>query len=284
MQDRVWLVTGATSDIGREIALHALQRGDTVVAAGRRPEALQDLARMGCKILVLDITSSAEEFNHTVEDVTKKVGRIEMLINAAGFLLEGCMEETSDRELLQVYSTNLFGLLRLRVAVLPQMRSRRQGVIANVARIGALQVAIGAGVFCSSKAAMTCATEALHAETSPLGINVCSIQLGHFRTAFLSPGPRLKTQITLADCDVFMESTRKIFDDFDGSQQGDSKEAGRVIVEVLIQSERAEGRCIPGCLAVGSDVAAATEKVQSSREVEMKAWALLSHSTDLTGS
>lgn len=114
---------------------------------------------------------------------------------------------------------------------------------------------------------MTCATEALHAETSPLGINVCLIQLGHFRTAFLSPRHRLTTQVTLADYDVVMESTRKIFDDFDGSQQGDPKEAGRVIVEVLTQSGRAEGRCIPGYLAVGSDVAAATEKVHSSREV-----------------
>lgn len=88
------MVTEATSGIGREIALHALQRGDTAVAAGRTPEALQDLARMGCKSLVLDITSSAEDINHTLENVTKKVGRIDMLINAAGFLLEGCMEET----------------------------------------------------------------------------------------------------------------------------------------------------------------------------------------------
>lgn len=100
-----------------------------------------------------------------------------------------------------------------------------------------------------------------------MGINVCLIQLGHFRTAFLSPRHRLTTQVTLADYDVVMESTRKIFDDFDGSQQGDPKEAGRVIVEVLTQSGRAEGRCIPGYLAVGSDVAAATEKVHSSREV-----------------
>jgi NAD(P)-dependent dehydrogenase (short-subunit alcohol dehydrogenase family) len=162
------------------------------------------------------------------------------------------------------------------------MRSRRRGVVANVAGIGALQGAIGAGVFCSSKAAMTCATEALHAETSPLGINVCLIQLGHFRTAFLNPGHRLKTQATLADYDVVMESTRKIFDDFDGSQQGDPKEAGRLIVDVLTQSGRAEGRCIPGYLAVGSDVVAATEKVRSSRQAEMEAWARLSHSTDLT--
>lgn len=163
------------------------------------------------------------------------------------------------------------------------MRSRRQGVIANVAGIGAVQGAVGAGVFCSSKASMTCATEALHAETSPLGINVCLIQLGHFRTAFLNPGHRLKTQATLPDYDVIMKPTRKIFHDFDGSQQGDPKEVGRLIVEVLTQSGRVEGRCTPGYLAVGSDLAAATEKVQSSREAEMNAWARLSHSTDLTG-
>lgn len=94
MQGRIWLITGATSGVGREIVLHALQRGDTVVAAGRRQEALQDLARMGCRTLVLDMTSSAEDIFHAVEDVTKEVGRIDMLINAAGFLLEGCMEET----------------------------------------------------------------------------------------------------------------------------------------------------------------------------------------------
>jgi NAD(P)-dependent dehydrogenase (short-subunit alcohol dehydrogenase family) len=94
MQGRIWLITGATSGVGREIALHALERGDTVVAAGRKPEALQDLSRMGCRTLVLDLTSSAEDINHAVEDVTKEVGRIDMLINAAGFLLEGCVEET----------------------------------------------------------------------------------------------------------------------------------------------------------------------------------------------
>ena len=141
------------------------------------------------------MTSSAEDINDAVEDVTRRVRKIDCWLTLMVFSLKAawknqgryhrvllifpCRElkaahlSFSKCKLLQVYTTNSFGPLRLINAVLPQRRSRRQRVIANVAGIGVLQGAIGDGVFCSSKAAMTRATETLHAVTSPLGINVC---------------------------------------------------------------------------------------------------------------
>ncbi len=94
MAQRTWFITGASSGIGHEIALSALERGDTVVATARDPSSLNDLAQKGCLTTSLDLTHSASQIHQVVQSVLTKVPQIDILVNAAGYLLEGCIEET----------------------------------------------------------------------------------------------------------------------------------------------------------------------------------------------
>jgi len=162
------------------------------------------------------------------------------------------------------------------------MRTHHTGTIATIAGIGALSGAPAAGLFCSTKAALTTATEALRAEVSPLGIQVCLIQLGHFRTRFLNyPGHRAKAEMRLSDYENVRGEVGKFIDGFDGNQPGDAREAARVVVEVLTRSGRARGREVPGYLALGSDVGEAEERARAVRDEDMKKWADLRGVTDV---
>lgn len=172
----------------------------------------------------------------------------------------------SGAEVLDVYNVNLFAPLGLVQAVLLHMRAQKQGVIANIAGIGALAGAAGAGVFCSTKAALTTVTEALHTETAQANITATLIQLGRFRTRFLNPAHRRKAAAEIATYHGIMDPVRKTVDDLDDKQPGNPQEAGRLIVEVLSGSGRAKGRSPPGYFAVGSDVPEAFAAAQLSTE------------------
>ena len=161
------------------------------------------------------------------------------------------------------------------------MRARRQGIISAVGGIGALNGAGGAANFCASKAGLTIAMQALRAEVAHLGIRVCLIQLGHFRTGFLTDGHRVSTQKTLEDYQPLMGPTKRVFDSMDGTQQGSPALGGKVIVEVLSGNGRASGRKMPEYLELGADVRTATVQAQSFRQSQASAWEDVSTSTNL---
>lgn len=180
-------------------------------------------------------------------------------------------------EIQHVFETHVFGPLRLFRAVLPYMRAGKRGVIAHLAGIGGLQGAPNAGVFCASKAAAATVIEAFQKEVAPLGIRMCLIQLGHFRTPFLSPGHRRKVHARIADYNPVLEPIRDIFNNFDGAQQGDPVKAANVIVEALTK----DANNIPLLLPVGPDLPAAELKAHEIRVENMSALRALTDGTDL---
>ncbi|KAF4543307.1 Short-chain dehydrogenase/reductase SDR [Lasiodiplodia theobromae] len=272
----VWVVTGASSGIGQAIALEAA-RFATVVAVGRSAARLEPVVRAGCRALELDVTSSSEQLAQAVAGIAEREGTIDVLVNAAGYLLEGAAEETSDHELQQLFDTIALGPLRLARSVLPLMRRARAGVIANVAGIGALRGSPNAGPYCAAKAALSTLTEAMHDELAPLGVRVCLVQLGHFRTNFLQPGHRRKVQAHISDYDAVLDPIRAAFDGLNGAQQGDPLKGAQAIVKVLAGPE------VPPLLAVGPDVPAAELRAHDQRRAQILAWQHIGGGTDLQG-
>ena len=177
----------------------------------------------------------------------------------------------------QVFEANTLGPLRLTRILLLYMRRARRGIIAHIAGIGGYSGAPNAGMFCSSKAAMAIALEALQHEVASFGIRVCLVQLGHFRTPFLSAGHRQKVSNHIPDYDPVLTPIRRVFDTFDGAQQGDPEKGARVIVEALTK----EAKDVPFLLPVGPDVPKAESQAHQRRVEQMQAVQDWTSRTDL---
>ncbi|KAL8651373.1 MAG: hypothetical protein Q9210_003292 [Variospora velana] len=193
---RVWLITGCSSGFGQEIAKAALANGDQVVATARNPTKLKDLDALGAKTFALDVVADDDKLKDVVASDVKATGQIDVLVNNAGYILTGAVEECA---VLDQFETNVFGCLNVIRAVLPHMRAQRSGVIANLGSIGGWVGTPAAGLYCASKAAVTNFTESLRKEVQDLGIEVTAIEPGYFRTGFLSSGHKSRAANVIAD-------------------------------------------------------------------------------------
>lgn len=183
---RTWFITGASRGLGALIAEQALRIGDAVIATARNPEDVSVRLGSHSNLLAvrLDVTREADA-HHAVAEGIKHFGRIDILINNAGFGVLGAVEETSASETERLFATNVFGLLNVSRAVLPHMRRQRSGHVINISSIGGYQAYMGWGVYGSTKFAVEGISEAMHQELAPLGINVTVVEPGFFRTDFL---------------------------------------------------------------------------------------------------
>ena len=183
---RVWMITGAARGIGARITEAALARGEAVVATSRDAASLQKRFPESDALLALplDVTDEAQAAA-AVQSALARFGRIDVLVNNAGYGLLGAVEEATADEVRRLYDTNVFGLLNVTRAVLPAMRARRSGHVINISSLGGYQSGPGFGVYCSTKFAVEGLSEALHGELAPLGIHVTVVEPGYFRTDFL---------------------------------------------------------------------------------------------------
>ncbi|KAI1181625.1 hypothetical protein F5B17DRAFT_424441 [Nemania serpens] len=186
---KVWLITGCSSGLGHSIALGALQRGDIVVATSRDASKLGSLAERGALTENLDVTASDAALSETVSKIASRThGRIDVLVNNAGYILSGAIEECSRSEVEAAFGTNVFGQLNVLRAVLPLMRRQRSGVVANMGSIAGWRGNRGVGIYCATKACVSLVSEALRGEVAHLGIKVTAIEPGYTRTNFLTQG------------------------------------------------------------------------------------------------
>lgn len=180
---QVALVTGASSGIGKATVLALVAAGFTTYATARRPAALADLSAQGCRPLALDVTSE-ESMVAAVQAVEAEHGAVDLLINNAGYGLNGPVEELALNEVRHEFETNVFGLIRLSQLVLPEMRRQGRGRIVNVGSIGGTFTAPGAGAYHASKYAVEAFSDALRMEVRHFGIDVVLIQPTGVYTAF----------------------------------------------------------------------------------------------------
>src|ERR1700744_6436207 len=183
MKNKVWFITGASRGMGFEIAKAVLASGDIVVATVRK-NAAELAARLGSAdkalVVTLDVTKEAE-VKGGVDAAISRFGRIDVLVNNAGYGLLAAVEEASANEVERVFGTNVFGLLAVSRAVLPTMRRQRSGHVINISSVGGYSAYPGWGVYGATKFAVEGLTEALAAELKPLGIKATVVEPGFFR-------------------------------------------------------------------------------------------------------
>jgi NAD(P)-dependent dehydrogenase (short-subunit alcohol dehydrogenase family) len=192
------LVTGCSSGIGRALAREFARRGHRVFATARHPEALADLAAAGLSTLALDVTRNAS-IAAAVAAVLERAGRIDVLVNNAGFGLIGPVVELPLDRLRAQLETNVVGALAVAQAVAPAMIDRRSGVMVNVGSVSGILTTPFAGAYCASKAALHALTDALRLELAPFGIDVVSLQPGGVVSHFGEAATRLLDEVARAD-------------------------------------------------------------------------------------
>lgn len=272
---RTWLITGASRGFGALIAAKALQAGDAVIASARKPEDIE--ARLGAhpNLLAVRLDVTREDQAHqAVAEGIKRFGRIDVLVNNAGFGVLGAVEETSASETERLFATNVFGVLNVTRAVLPHMRRQRSGHIINISSIGGYQAYMGWGVYGSTKFAVEGISEALHQELAPLGIHATVVEPGFFRTDFLDEQSLVKTAQELPDYDETVGAMRRYAASANHAQPGDPDKFAEAMLTLVNMPTP------PQRLALGSDTVARITEKNSFVAAELERWHALSISTD----
>jgi NAD(P)-dependent dehydrogenase (short-subunit alcohol dehydrogenase family) len=180
---RVVLVTGASSGVGQSTARLLSQRGYRVFGTSRNPAVAPELP--GVEMLPLDVRAD-DSVRACLDAVTRIAGRLDILVNNAGYELAGALEETSLDEAKAQFETNFFGVLRMAKAVLPVMRRQKQGQIITISSLSGIAPIPFMGIYSASKFAVEGYTEALRHELKPFGIHVSLIEPGFLHTAMMS--------------------------------------------------------------------------------------------------
>lgn len=272
---KTWFITGASRGVGLRIAKLALERGDNVVATARRADAVIEALGEHPRLLPapLDVTDEAQA-QEAAKAAVSRFGRIDLLLNNAGFGLLGAVEEATAEEVERLYRTNVFGLLAVTRAVLPQMRAQRSGRILNISSIGGYRGAAGFGVYSSTKFAVEGLSEALHAELAPLGIHVTVVEPGYFRTDFLYSTSLSISGNGIPDYNGTAGHVRQIASDLNHGQPGDPDRLAKVLVEF------ADAPNPPVRLPLGSDTVQAIEAKHAADAAILAEWREISISTD----
>jgi NAD(P)-dependent dehydrogenase (short-subunit alcohol dehydrogenase family) len=272
---KVWFITGASTGFGRILAEQALAKGDKVVATARKPEQIADLQQQhpeNALVVALDVTEDSA-IEAAVDAAIQRFGRIDVLVNNAGYGLAGAIEEATEDEYMPVFETNVFGLIRVTRALLPHLRAQRSGHIVNLSSIGGLIGSPGWGYYNASKFAVEGFSEALAAELAPLGIYVTIVEPGPFRTDFLGRSG-VEARQRIADYDATAGKTRQYFHDQAGKQPGDPEKAVAAIIAAVEASDP------PKHLVLGKIAFNRMSTRLDGWKLELEAWKQLSLGAD----
>ena len=230
---RVWFVTGTSSGLGRELVRAATTHGDRVVATARDTLALADqvaLAPRRVRPVRLDVTDPGS-IHAAVAEAERAFGRIDVLVNNAGYGLAGTLEELAETDLRLQFETNLFGALAVTRAVLPVLRRQRSGHIVQMSSVNGVMPVPGGSAYTGTKFALDGMSEALAAEVAHLGIRVMIVEPGAFRTDFNLRS--LRWSESMPDYAEFMEPELKEFEAFRGNEPGDPARAAAAIITAV---------------------------------------------------
>ena len=266
-QHPVWFITGCSTGFGRELAQLVLARGGRAVVTARHADSVADLTRdAGERALAvaLDVTDTAQ-VGAAVQAAEQRFGAIDVLVNNAGYGYQSSVEEGVEAEIRAQFDANVFGLFALTRAVLPGMRARRRGHVMNVTSVAGFIGFPGSGYYAASKHAVEGWSDALAAETAPLGIKVTCVEPGPFRTDWA--GRSLKqTSSQIADYEETVAARLRATAGYSGTQPGDPARAAAAMLQV------AESDNPPRHLVLGAfGIDAVTNKLRA-RLAEIEQW------------
>jgi NAD(P)-dependent dehydrogenase (short-subunit alcohol dehydrogenase family) len=235
---RVWLVTGASSGFGQAISRAALEAGDRVVVTARDVGRLGQLAdREPERVLALELdVTDAAEARSVVAKSHDHFGRLDVVVNNAGFGHIGAVEELSDPEWHRQLEVNLYGVVHVTRAALPWMRQQRSGHLVQMSSLNGIEALPGGAYYVASKFAVEGFSESLAAEVAHLGIKVTIVEPGPHRTSFASERSA-KWADPIDDYEESVGRTRAIIGQLDGNQPGDPERAARIILGVVDADE-----------------------------------------------
>ena len=236
-QDPVWFITGCSTGFGRSLAEAVLARGERVVATARDVARVADLEGASDRLLslALDVTDDAQ-IAAAVDAARERFGRVDVLVNNAGYGYQASIEEGEDAEIRAQFDANVFGLFALTRAVLPLMRAQGGGHVINITSVAGLVGFPGSGYYAASKHAVEGWSDALAAEVAPLGLHVTCVEPGPFRTDWAGRSLRqtpVRIDAYQATVGQRMESTRSV----SGRQAGDPERAAAAIISLAEEAE-----------------------------------------------
>ena len=274
---RVWLITGCSSGFGAALALAVLSRGERVIATARNPVAIEDLAGRfpeTCRALALDVTD-ALQVKRVVATAVDEFGRLDVVVNNAGYGLVGAFEELDAAQIARNFDTNFFGALEVIRAALPVLRAQASGHIVNISAAAVISNYAGFSIYGATKWALEGVSESLAAELKPLGIKMTIVQPGPFRTDFIARSLE-RADSPIADYDRTSGKFLRFLETMAGKQPGDPAKAAKAII-AAVQSDAPPLRLVLGKYA--NDKA---RKKFGEAERERAAWEQVGVPTDFT--
>lgn len=265
---RVWMVTGASKGIGRALVETLARSGAHVIAGSRSPDSVAQWAQdagIGARVLAvaLDVTSE-DGVTQALREGLDRFGRIDVLVNNAGYLTYGAIEELSFTDIQQNFAVNVFGLLNTTRPVLEIMRSQGSGHIINIASISANVTSPGTGLYSATKAAVLMLTESLADEGRDIGVKATAICPGGVRTDFLDSSSARRAEKIIKDYGS-VHQVEKALGQANHRQGGDPRKVAQAIIEVSRMEQP------PRRLYLGEDALHAIARNQSDilREIDL---------------
>ena len=270
MAEKIWFITGASRGFGRIWTEAALTRGDKVAATARDAATLADLKqRFGDALLplTLDVTNT-EQAKQAVDQAHEHFGRLDVVLNNAGYTLVGTVEEASEADVRDLFDTNLLGALRVIQAALPLLRAQGSGHIIGISSGMGVWASPLIGFYCASKWAFEAMHDSLSQEVAEFGVNVTLIEPGAYATEFGTPASR-KMAVGLEVYDDFRTRT---FAKLSGAPHADPNNTPQAVLDVVDAADP------PLRLFLGADGLLMARKVYAERLATWEAWATVSDS------
>ena len=269
-QNSVWFITGCSTGFGRELAQQLLAAGRRVVVTARDPANLADLAAAFPETalpLALNVDSQTQ-IDATVAAAVEKFGRIDVLVNNAGYGYLAAVEEGEDTDIRAMFETNVFGLAALCRAVLPIMRGQKNGVIVNFSSMGGIVGFPGIGYYNATKFAVEGLSEAMAKELAPLGVKVLIVEPGPFRTQWAGASLKVPKQSIEAYAETAI-ARRNSTQAYSGTQAGDPARGAAAVIRT-VESDNPPLRLVLGSVAmdvIGARTKAFLAELEAGRAV-----------------
>ncbi|PJJ54453.1 oxidoreductase [Hymenobacter chitinivorans] len=271
--NNVWFITGSARGLGRSLTEAVLARGGRVAATARQPEQLADLVtRYGRQVLplALDVTDAAQ-ITAAVATAVAHFGRLDVVVNNAGFGITGAAEAYSEEQVRSQLETNLYAPIAITRAVLPYLRRQGSGHILQISSVGGRVGNAGVSIYQAAKFGLSGFTEALAKEVAPLGIRVTAVEPGGFRTDWAGASMRFAPAIAGYD---LVQQRADFFASGSFVPVGDPAKAAQVMLD-LVQHPHP-----PVHLVLGSEAAAMLRQADADRRAEFEHWLPVTLSTD----
>ncbi|RUT72432.1 SDR family NAD(P)-dependent oxidoreductase [Flavobacterium cupreum] len=271
---KVWYITGASKGMGLALTKQLLSKGHSVAATSRSVKAFDPFTHYGERFLALETDLKSEQsIESSLKSTIEKFGRVDIIVNNAGYGLGGALEELTSDEINENFEVNFFAAVKVVQKALPYLREQRSGHIINISSIAGFAPGLGWSMYCAAKFALSGLSEALANDLKPLGIHVTNVLPGWFRTSFAKPDSIAYNKNQLQEYNYLREYHEKM-NSMDGVQPGNPDLIADALLQLIVS------RNPPVNLFLGSDAFNRAKSKIEQLHKEMSDWESVSVSTD----